>query len=149
MKSHLRIAQFELELSGGTGRVITAEATGDENVRKALQMVGSAIAGEPMDLLDAACAVRPRARACDPQTSHDAAARAVGLKEAHERLIFAYLCARPGGGTKDEIAAGTGLDATAVARRMKGLCETAGVYGSGDTRKTPTGRAATVWKVRT
>lgn len=39
------------------------------------------------------------------------------------------------------------FDPTQIARRMKSLRETAGVYDSGERRKTPTGRAAIVWKV--
>lgn len=88
------------------------------------------------------------ARRADPGTSKQAAERVREFAGKHAAAIFAYLCARPTGGTKDEIAAGTGIDAIAVARRIAELRRTAGVYDSGETRKTPTGRAATVWKVR-
>lgn len=88
------------------------------------------------------------ARCADPQTSHAAAERVREFAGKHAAAIFAHLCDRPGGGTKDEIAAGTNIDATAVARRIAELRRTAGVYDSGETRRTPTGRAATVWKVR-
>lgn len=87
-------------------------------------------------------------RATDPQTSKQAAKQAVMFKGKHAAKIFGWLCDHATGGTKDEIAAGTGIDAISVARRMKELCRTAGVYDSGETRRTPTGRAAIVWKVR-
>lgn len=93
-------------------------------------------------------AAEPRARRTDPVTSHLAAERSVEFSGKHAAAIFGWLKDHPGGGTKDEIARGTGIDAIAVARRIAGLRESAGVYDSGETRKTPTGRAATVWKVR-
>lgn len=90
----------------------------------------------------------PRARRSDPQTSHAAALAAETFAGKHASAIFAWLADHPAGGTKDEIAAGTGIDAIAVARRIAELRRAAGVYDSGDTRRTPTGRAAIVWKVR-
>lgn len=91
---------------------------------------------------------RHLARGSDAQTSHAAAARVREFAGHHEKLIAAYLAASIQGGTKDEIAAGTGLQAIAVARRIAAMREHAGVYDSGATRKTPSGRAATVWKIR-
>lgn len=88
------------------------------------------------------------ARRADPQTSHAAAARVREFAGRHAGQIFGWLFDHPAGGTKDEIANGTGIDAIAVARRIAELRRTAGVYDSGETRRTPTGRAATVWKVR-
>lgn len=87
-------------------------------------------------------------RSTDPDTSRRAAERAISFKGKHASAIFAWLADHAAGGTKDEIAAGTGIDAIAVARRIAELRRTAGVYDSGDTRRTPTGRAAIVWKVR-
>lgn len=88
------------------------------------------------------------ARASDPQTSPTAAARVREFAGKHASAIFCWLADHPAGGTKDEIARGTGIDPIAVARRMKELQRTAGVYDSGETRSTPTGRQATVWRVR-
>lgn len=94
---------------------------------------------------------RHLARATDPETSRQAAGRARGLSARHRAAIFAWLKDHPEGGTKNEIDAWVGgrkLDPWQIARRMKELCKTAGVYDSGERRKTPTGRAATVWRIR-
>jgi hypothetical protein len=91
----------------------------------------------------------PRARKRDPETSHEAAARSHEFSGKHASAIFCWLRDHlEQGGTFHEIAGGTGIDAIAVARRIAELRETAGVYDSGETRKSPTGRKATVWKVR-
>lgn len=139
MRARLSIQQFELELSGeiASGRIIAAEALGSNaEVQTALRMIGSAIA-------------RPLARRGDPVTSQEAAARTIEFSGKHAVAIFGWLKDHLlAGGTKDEIAEGTGIDAVAVARRIPGLRKTAGVYDSGETRKTPTGRMATVWRVR-
>lgn len=92
--------------------------------------------------------IEARARHSDPVTSHQAAERSVEFSGKHASAIFCWLKDHPAGGTKDEIARGTGIDAIAVARRIKELRDTAGVHDSGETRKTPTGRNATVWRVR-
>lgn len=63
----------------------------------------------------------PRARASDPETSHEAAARAAGFAVSHRNRIYAAL-EQPG--TIKEIARRLGdLDHVAVARRMKELQE--------------------------
>lgn len=84
----------------------------------------------------------PLARATDPATSHRAAERAATFKGKHEAAIFGWLCDHPAGGTYREIAAGTNLEPVAVARRMKGLQERAGVYADGERS------GCQVWKVR-
>jgi hypothetical protein len=136
MKGRLAIQQFELELSGGSGRVITASGQGAGAMRAAMGIVGSAIA-------------KPLARRTDPVTSQAAAARVIEFRGEHEIKIGEWLTARKlTGGTKDEIAAGTGLTPIAVARRIADMRAHAGVYDSGETRPTPSGRRATVWKIR-
>lgn len=85
---------------------------------------------------------RPLARKKDPETSHAAAARADRFVGKHESAIFGYLADHPEGATYRQIAAGTGLEPVAVARRMKGLCERAGVYADGKRD------GMQVWKVR-
>lgn len=87
------------------------------------------------------------ARSTDPDTSQAAAVRAREFSGKHAAAIYVWLADHPAGGTKDEISKGTGIDSIAVARRISELRETAGVYDSGERRKTPTGRSACVWKV--
>lgn len=82
------------------------------------------------------------ARRTDPNTSHAAVERAATFRGKHEAAIFGWLCDHPAGGTYREIAAGTGLEPVAVARRMKGLTGTAGVYADGRRN------GMTVWRVR-
>jgi hypothetical protein len=111
--AHLRIAQLDLDLPGGSGRVITAEATGDENVRTALRMVGSAIAGQPL------------ARRRDVETSPAAAARAKAILPDHEmRILEAIAKAGERGACSKEIARATGrLTHIQVDRRLAGMRE--------------------------
>lgn len=82
------------------------------------------------------------ARRADPATSKQAAERTVAFVGKHESAIFGYLIEHPEGATYREVAAGTGLEPVAVARRMKGLRERAGVYADGERNR------MTVWKVR-
>lgn len=106
MKTHLRIQQLSFELSGGSGRVITGEATGSENVRTALRMVTDAISA-------------PRARARDPQTSHDAAARAIATATVQRTKIAAVIVAAgERGACAREIEKRTGLTVVQVNRRV-------------------------------
>lgn len=129
MKAHLRIAQLEFSLEGGSGRVITGEATGSENVRKALGMVGNAITGKPLDWMDEASLQRTvthppaaRARRADPKTSHAAAERVASVVGDHDRRILSAIkAAGERGATYKEAAAICGLDPVAVARRLKGM----------------------------
>lgn len=89
-----------------------------------------------------------RARASDPDTSHQAAQDARGLAAQHERAIIRALHQRGRkGGTKDELGADTGLEPVQVARRMAGLRESGAVVDSGRRRKTRSGRDATVWAI--
>lgn len=64
----------------------------------------------------------PLSRASDPRSSSAAGdfAAESGLVDSHEGAIVAAVVARPGQ-TSDEIAAATGLDRVAVARRMAAL----------------------------
>ena len=62
----------------------------------------------------------PRARRGDPETSHAAAARAATFARGHEEKILNWLRANPAS-TYREIASGTGMEAVAVGRRLKGL----------------------------
>jgi hypothetical protein len=71
------------------------------------------------------------ARRKDPETSKHAAERSVEFRGKHESKIFGYLLDHPEGATYRQIAAGTNLEPVAVARRMKGLQERAGVYADG------------------
>lgn len=86
------------------------------------------------------------ARRTDPATSK-AAAKAATFAQGHCRLILDSLTSH-GPQTKDELAAHTGLDSVAVARRMATLRDGLLVRDSGATRPTTTGRAATVWELR-
>ena len=100
----------------------------------------------PLPLLD----WRPEAhaRAKDRATSHDAARQAGGVAQQHSTRILA--CLRgvwPHGATKDEIAQATSLDSVAVARRMRDLERAGLVLDTGGTRRSASGRQATVWRV--
>jgi len=87
------------------------------------------------------------ARCDDPATSKVAAAQAEQLVHGHEIRILSFLeaCGDRDGRTKDEIARGTGLDAVAVARRMRKLADLGRVEESG-TGKSPAGRPAIRWR---
>jgi len=87
------------------------------------------------------------ARRGDPATSKAAAREAQSFAAGHCRLILDSLAAQ-GPQTKDELAASTGLDSVAVARRMATLRDQLLVRDSGMTRPTATGRSATVWALR-
>lgn len=64
----------------------------------------------------------PLARTRDPVTSHKAAERAQGFKAKHEATIFGAICeAGDKGLTYKEIAAATGMEPVAVARRLSGM----------------------------
>lgn len=87
-----------------------------------------------------------RARRTDPETSKEAAARAVEFAHAHHAKIVGSLMTQ-GNGTIYEIAGRTGLDHVAVARRMKELEELQAVKRTEDRRAGPTGRTCTVWSI--
>ena len=84
------------------------------------------------------------ARGSDPDTSVIAAMRSGEFRARHIAKIYAALRDH-GCMNKDEIAAVTGMDHIAVARRMK---EGTGRFwkDSGKTRLTRAGRPATVWE---
>ena len=91
------------------------------------------------------------ARKTDPETSKLAAKAAGSLVINHQRLIINVLSEESAkdnmGWTSDEIAQATGLILVQVARRTSDL-ETSGIiYKTGLTRKTRTGRIATVWRL--
>lgn len=87
------------------------------------------------------------ARRTDPETSKRAARQAQAFAGGHCLQILQAL-AEHGPQTKDELAAHTGLDSVAVARRMAQLRDDLLVRDSGSTRATATGRQATVWELR-
>ncbi len=87
-----------------------------------------------------------RARNVDPATSHDAADRVPEFADGHFRKILDALedLRRPS--TFYEIADFCGIQAHAVGKRLSEL-ETAGlIYRTDETRATPSGRQAHVWK---
>ncbi len=86
------------------------------------------------------------ARRLDPPTSKAAAGMAVSLAAVHARRILEWLQTAPReGSTKDEIAAGAGLDDVAVARRMRSLA-VAGLVEEHGTGLSAKGRAAILWR---
>ena len=84
------------------------------------------------------------ARSTDPGTSKVSAARAESVQARHEQAILDAL-ERIEKGTKDEIAEATGLDAVAVARRMRRLADAGRVVETTAIGLTPAGRPAIVW----
>jgi predicted Rossmann fold nucleotide-binding protein DprA/Smf involved in DNA uptake len=80
----------------------------------------------------------------DPATSHAAGVAAREFSGEHERRILEALTAGPG--TKDEIAARSGLTEQQVIRRIHGLVRRGRVSDTGVTRSTASGRMATVWR---
>ena len=64
----------------------------------------------------------PLSRRTDPETSHVAAEKSADFRAKHEARIFgAIFDAGEKGATYKEIAAATGLEPVAVARRLKGM----------------------------
>ncbi len=91
------------------------------------------------------------ARKTDPKTSKLAAKAAGSMVINHQRLVIDALSEESAkdnmGFTSDEIAIVTGLTLAQIARRTSDL-ETSGIiYKTGLTRKTRTGRIATVWRL--
>ena len=91
------------------------------------------------------------ARKTDPETSKLAANAAGSLVINHQRLIINALSEESAkeniGKTSDEIAIATGLSLVQVARRTSDLESSGIIYKTGLTRKTRTGRIATVWRL--
>lgn len=89
--------------------------------------------------------MRTRARTSDPETSHDAAAKARSFAQGHYHLICQAL--RHGPQTIYEIADRTGLTHVQVARRtaeMNGVQ----IERCAETRPSPSGRACHLWRLR-
>ena len=64
----------------------------------------------------------PLSRRSDPETSHAAAEKSADFRAKHEARIFgAIFDAGEKGATYKEIAAATGMEPVAVARRLKGM----------------------------
>lgn len=64
----------------------------------------------------------PLSRRSDPETSHAAAEKSADFRAKHEARIFgAIFDAGEKGATYREIAAATGMEPVAVARRLKGM----------------------------
>lgn len=88
----------------------------------------------------------PLFRRTDPDTSKASGQEAADFIEEHERLILDAL--RAGPGTKDELAERCRLTEQQVIRRMARLERLGLVEATGDTRRTASGRMATVWGLR-
>lgn len=86
------------------------------------------------------------AHAHDPDTSHDAAAKAQWLAAEHKAIIATVLLFW-GPLTSNGIASHCELDYLQVARRMKDLCDDGKVVDTGERRASPGGRRAAVWRV--
>ena len=91
------------------------------------------------------------ARRTDPDTSRFAAQAAGSLVINHQRLIINALSEESAkdntGLTSDESAIATGLTLVQIARRTSDLEASGIIYKTGLTRKTRTGRLATVWRL--
>ena len=88
-------------------------------------------------------AIEFHARRTDPETSHKAAARVREFAGEHHRRILAAISPYSGS-TIYQIAAQSGLDHVAAARRMGELEKAGKVYAEGE-RPGPTGRMCRVW----
>ena len=92
---------------------------------------------------------RPLARATDPETSHEAAARVIEFLGTHNATILAVLRRRPFTGfNSEQIANRCSLTQVQVARRMKHLADAGLVIRTGETTTQRSDRDATVWKLR-
>lgn len=90
----------------------------------------------------------PRARTCDPETSHAAAARVDGF--AHEHFGKILVALKQGRGTIYQIAERCGLDHVQVARRLPELAAAvpAKVRPTGEKRPSPKGGSpCRVWEL--
>lgn len=84
------------------------------------------------------------ARRTDPPTSKAAGRNARQFIGDHERQILDALAEGPG--TKDELAERCGLSEQMVIRRIARLRRIGEVVGTGETRPTPSGGKAEVWR---
>jgi len=87
----------------------------------------------------------PLWRSCDRATSRDAGRAAHTFVGDHERRILEALAAGPG--TKDELAERCGLSEQQVVRRIARLRRIGRVESTGETRRTPSGCRAEVWRI--
>lgn len=87
----------------------------------------------------------PAARARDPETSHQAAAGAREFAVAHRDRILAAL--EQGPASKTVLAARTGLDGVAVARRIKDLLDDGRIVVVSNDGVSPTGKAERVYSL--
>jgi len=114
------------------------ETSGDEQARQ----IGRFVEGFKAEKL---------ARTTDPETSKLAAKAAGSLVINHQRLIINAVSEESAkdnmGLTSDEIAIATGLTLVQTARRTSDLESSGIIYKTGLTRKTRTGRIATVWRL--
>lgn len=89
----------------------------------------------------------PRARSTDPQTSHQAAARADRFARGHHKLILDYLTSiAPRSAHYVTIAQATGLERHAVGRRLGELAN-AGLILCTGTLTLPNGNSGRAWTV--
>lgn len=88
----------------------------------------------------------PRSRSGDPASSHAAARRSRSFAQAHADAIRNAL-RRDGPATIHDLAARTGIDAVAVARRMSELQRSGAAVPTNDTRPSPSGPPCRVWRI--
>lgn len=86
-----------------------------------------------------------RARRDDPATSRSAARRSRSFAQAHADAILSALRSWPA--TIHELAARTGIDAVAVARRMSELQRSGAAVPTNETRPSPSGSPCRVWRL--
>ena len=82
------------------------------------------------------------------RTSEAAADSMAGLSEHLQCKVFAYLQLCDDGSTDEEMQAALGMPGNTQRPRRVRLVEIGKIVDSGVTRKTQSGRAAVVWKVR-
>jgi predicted ArsR family transcriptional regulator len=87
----------------------------------------------------------PLFRQSDPATSKAAGRAAARFVSEHERRILEALDRGPG--TKDDIASRCGLTEQQVVRRRAKLLRDGLIVLTGETRPTPSGGRAEVWRV--
>lgn len=86
-------------------------------------------------------------RATDPETSRQAARRAARGMSAGQLAALRALAAHPDGLTDFELAAITGRQQTSIGCRRKDVCRAGLAESTGNTRPSPTGSPATVWRI--
>jgi predicted ArsR family transcriptional regulator len=91
-------------------------------------------------------AATPRARRCDPATSHEAAERSIDLAAQHQMTIIKCLKAHGPLG-KDGIASRSRLTGVQVARRLPELKSMGLVKLSGQRVASTSGRSEREWEI--